>query len=49
MRKYTGYEALEQALTLIKTELAGKQDKMQEITAEETQQKWDALVAADEE
>lgn len=43
MRRYTGPDALDEALILIKTALAGKQDKMEEITAEEVQAKWDAL------
>lgn len=47
MRKYTGEEALDEALILIKTALAGKQDKMNPITPEEVQAKWDALVARD--
>lgn len=44
--EYFGPEGLRQLMILIKTALAGKQDKMEEITAEETQQMWDAVVEA---
>lgn len=49
MRKYTGIDALDESLILIKTALAAKQDKMDAITPEEVQAKWDALAAADAE
>lgn len=44
--EYLGEDGLMKALTLIKTALAGKQDKMKEITAEETRQMWNDVVAA---
>lgn len=44
--EYFGPEGLRQLMILIKTALAGKQDKMEEITAEETQQMWNAVVEA---
>lgn len=42
--EYLGEEGLLKALTLIKTALAGKQDKMKEITAEETRALWNEVV-----
>lgn len=44
--EYFGPEGLRQLMILIKTALAGKQDKMEEITAEETQQMWNDVVSA---
>lgn len=44
--EYFGPEGLRQLMILIKTALAGKQDKMEEITAAETKEMWDAVVAA---
>lgn len=44
--EYFGPEGLRQLMILIKTALAGKQDKMEEITAEETQQMWNEVVEA---
>lgn len=46
--EFLGEEGLHKALELIKTALAGKQDKMHEITAEETRQMWSEVVAAGE-
>ena len=44
-KEYVGRPGVNEILTLFKTALAGKQDKMEEITPEEVQELWDEVCA----